>query len=702
MNPARCLLCGLLLAALAAPAPAFAASELDGWVRHLDGLVPAEAAGFKPAMVEQVRAAAEAVDEWAAYSAAQLDGTPARTLDIVRELLAAKARVDQLLDRALALRAQFGALDGKLQRDAIRSYLRVDSKLIDVSGRLRYLLSDVLNMVAAEATEPAERRQLLDLLAQYRSSIGALAVSGWLADAPAEAEKPRLLGRRLARQQAERSGSDNIQLSVLQLIASSGDASLVAAVAELLKQPQLAPELVLAAAETIRTLGLPQDVRPGSPAGLPAPAITASQLYTRLLQLDRSQLSSELAAQHAELLSWLDLRRRGGLTEDGYQLGSYKLQAGDWLLMRNPSPYNLFTDLSPGLFTHVGVVTSEQGADGIRRMVLVDLQEHGHMSAINVETFVQRSLHYVFLRHPDPAVARQMADAARSVIGNETEFDLNFRTERVLELAHQPLAGKKIRTYCAGLLLLCALQTAVDRSEFFPIIEYPAPGHTVENFKLLGMSLGKDFVSPTGALYSRKLLLVGRREPMYEPRREIEEAVYDYFGIGMDKKQLAPDPTLFNSLQFKIADAAQHSPLLAQALASASGINADADLVGAARAAAVLEMLDEVALRTSAEFDQARNAVRSEAGELATLPAAEREKMARLRERHADLVKEWEGGQLSPRELRIRLVDYYIAHGRAELDRLYFSGSSKREGEAPASNREGEAPAEPWWELNTW
>jgi hypothetical protein len=374
------------------------------------------------------------------------------------------------------------------------------------------------------------------------------------------------------------------------------------------------------------------------------------------------------------------------------------VQPGDWLLMRNPSPYNLFTDLSPGLFTHVGVVTTEQGADGIRRMVLVDLQEQGRMSTINIEIFVQRSLHYVFLRHPDPVVARQMAEAARSVIGNETEFDLNFRTERVLELAHQPLAGKKIRTYCAGLLLLCALQTPVDRHEFFPVIEYAAGGQTTENLALLGMSFGKDFVSPTGALYSSKMQLVGRREPMYEPRRQIEEAVYDYFASGLVDKKLDPAPELFDSLRFKVAAAARHSPLLAQALASASGINADADLLAAARAAAVLETLDEVAQRTSTEFDRARNAVRREASETRNLPPAAAEAEARLRREHAQLVQQWEADTLSPRNLRIKLVDYYIAQGRQEVDRQFFTGKAAAQPPTPkpaAEKPTSETPATP-------
>ena len=293
-------------------------------------------------------------------------------------------------------------------------------------------------------------------------------------------------------------------------------------------------------------------------------------------------------------------------------MGSYEVQPGDWLLMRNPSPFNLFTDLSPGLFTHVGIVTSETGSDGIKRMVLIDLQEKNHhIAATNVDLFVQRSLHYVFLRHPDPHVAQQMSEAARSVIGNESEFDLNFRTSRVLALAHQPLAGKKISTYCAGLLLLSALQTDVPREEFFPIVEVAAQGRTVENLALLGMSLGKDFISPTGALFSPKLVLVGRREPMYDPSREIEEAVFDHFGDGLVDKKLTPTVDLYNSLRMKVAAASNQNPALARAMAAAAGVAEDTDLVAAARGSAVVDTLDEVAFGASAEYVKARAALRA-------------------------------------------------------------------------------------------
>jgi hypothetical protein len=703
----RLLIPVLLVLLVGQPASTLAATpELDGWVRYLDSLLPTKAADYRIETTAKVVAAANGVDDWSAYAATRFDGTPATALGILRQLLGTKVRVDQMLDRALQQRAEFALLDAGIQRDAIRSYLRIDSKLIDLSGRLRYLLADMLFEIAGDVTDPAVRGQWLALLSEFRSSVGATAMSAWLAPTPPvapaaaqpEPSQPRGFGRRFGRRQESAAApappppavDTTIALGVLRLIAASGEASLLPRVAEFVRQPQLSPQLVLAAAETIKAVGLPQNVRPGTPTGEPSPAITAAELYDRLAQLDASRLDPTLSSRRAELMNWLDTRRRSGLTEDSYTLGTFQVQPGDWLLMRNPSPYNWFTDLSPGLFTHVGVVTTEQGADGIRRMVLVDLQEQGRMSTINVEIFVQRSLHYVFMRHPDPTVARQMAEAARSVIGNETEFDLNFRTERVLELAHQPLAGKKIRTYCAGLLLLCALQTSADRHDFFPITEYAAGGHTVENLALLGMSVGKDFMSPTGALYSSKLLLIGRREPMYEPRRQIEESVYGDFATGLVDKKLVPTAELFNSLRYKVAQAAHHSPLLAQALASASGINADADLRAAARAAEVLETLDEVARRASAEFDAARNAVRREPDELPTLPPADAAAANRYRERHADLVKLWAADQLSPRELRIRLVDYYIAQGRREIDRQFFTKQPEAQpagGGAPVSEQ---------------
>jgi hypothetical protein len=231
------------------------------------------------------------------------------------------------------------------------------------------------------------------------------------------------------------------------------------------------------------------------------------------------------------------------------------------------------------------------------------------MPATNVEIFLQRTLNYVFLRHPDPEAAKKMGQAAAAMIGNPTQFDLNFRTDRVAELKGKPLAGQKIHTYCAGLLLVCAQETSLAREAFFPITETTAGGHTKDNLAKLGLSLGNGFVSPTGALFSPQLKIVGRNEPLYEPRREVEEAIYDYFAQSLEKKDLRPSPDLFQSLRQKMAEASKGNVLLAQAISATAGVSPDVDLVSAAKAQAVVETLDDIAYGASREFQIARRAI---------------------------------------------------------------------------------------------
>ena len=261
-----------------------------------------------------------------------------------------------------------------------------------------------------------------------------------------------------------------------------------------------------------------------------------------------------------------------------------------------------------------------------------------------------------------------MGAAAASVIGNPSEFDLNFRTDRVLELAEKPLKGQKIHTYCAGLLLLCALQTGRPRAEFFPVSEACAGGKTAENLQTLGMSFGKDFVSPTGALYSSSLQLVGRREPNYDGQREVEEAIYDHFAARLAATRLTVSPDLYQSLRLKVAAAAKQSKILADALAQAAGVSKEVDLVSAARAAAVVETLDEIAYGASGQYNDALAALK--AGDPSNVQ--ESQKFQRYRQTHSGLYSLWRDGRLSPRALRIELVKYYVQQGKYQLDRRFF------------------------------
>jgi hypothetical protein len=283
----------------------------------------------------------------------------------------------------------------------------------------------------------------------------------------------------------------------------------------------------------------------------------------------------------------------------------------------------------------------------------------------------------VFLRHPDSEAARTISKTAAAMIGNPTQFDLNFRTDRIAELKGKPLAGQRIHTYCAGLLLVCAQETSLPRETFFPITETTSGGHTKDNIAKLGLSLGSGFISPTGALFSAQLKIVGRNEPLYEPRREIEEAIYDYFAQSLEKKELQPSPDLFQSLRQKVAEASKTNVVLAQALAATAGVDGQTDLASAAKAKAVVETLDEIAYGASREFQVARRAI-IDAPELAPeerakLKPDEREAIDKYRARHADLAARWDSRQVSPRALRIELVNYYVDLGRRQLDARFFS-----------------------------
>ncbi len=496
-----------------APAP----PEVDGlapWLKHLHELVPQSAADYADFDADDLAAAAAAVEQWCwLWERVAVGLSPEGQLGVVGRLHDVKQSIDRQLDNVLSLRVQFAALPADVKRhEALRRYLRSTSTLIDLSGRLRYALIDAVDAAAIRfSTQSAIQSQLIDLLMQKHSSVGAQEMADDLFDPPQTAgvEPPPPLPAPL-------------KLKVIQLIAKCGTIGEVDELAEFLLNPATPPSQVLAAAEAIRALGLPQDPRAEQDASLPQPPITAARLLDRLQQIDSAQWTPEELPRVNSLLRWLPGRVEPGLEGNTYRLGNFDVQPGDWLLMRNPSPYNLFTDLSPGLFTHVGVVTIEHSSDGKRRMVVADLPERGtSMPATNVETFLDRTLNYVFLRHPDPEVARKMGEAAAEMIGNPTQFDLNFRTDRITALAGKPLHGEKIHTYCAGLLLLCAQQTGVPRDEFFPITETTAPGHTQENLAKLGLSLGDGFVSPSGALFSQKLEIVGRCEPMYDAPREI-------------------------------------------------------------------------------------------------------------------------------------------------------------------------------------
>lgn len=604
----------------------------------------------------RVEAAARDLDQWAASLQEFRGETPAaELLSRVERVATSQRQVDDLVDQVLALRTQLVSLpDDPHRRDLVRSFLKIAARTIDLSGRVRHASVDLFDNVAvAVSGDLRDLVRLAELLRRHKSAVGAAVMTPFLVDPPPN--NPEGL----------RPISTELKLAILRLIAETGCTDALPTVARVVRASDARPEVALTAAETVRQLGLPQDALADQDPTLPKPAITADELHAIVSRLRSPRRRADLAGRRSDLLRWLDLKRQKGLTDQEYRLGRDVIRPGDWLLMRNPSPYNLFSDLSPGLFTHVGVVTVVTPPDGKRRLVVVDLPERGtRILATNVDIFVQRTLNYVVLRHSDPVVAAKMAAVAASVVGNESQFDLNFRTERVAALKGRPLAGARINTYCAGLLLLCAQETGRDPAEFFPIPDRCADGRTKENLARLGVSIPDGFLSPTGPLFAPQLAIAARREPMHSPGREIEQAVFDHFASGLKERTLSGSFDHFHALRIRLAEAARTNPLLAKALARAANVHEDMDLVSAAKTAAIVATLDEAAFGASRQFAQAWQAFMR--------PNADASATQTVRKRHADLWQRRQERRMTTADLRRALVDLYTNHGRTELDERLF------------------------------
>ena len=667
------MLCnGLLTIALfvcalsACVTPVLAQDALAG----LERAVPRTAQQCDERRVAAIAQNGQDLSNWAADLAWQLESrTAEQTLEDLGKLIHADQRVGRLLDGLINLRDQFVRLpNAPRRRTQLRNYLAITFNVIDLSGRLQFELSEAIDTASyALETSPQHFDSLLDTLTEAGLASGASTMSYVLFDPLPDTGGTPFPKRTKAK--------------TLKLMREARAPQLLGDLADFVREPNLDAELAVAAAEVIRHIGLPQNPRLNAPDDDITPPVTADELRRLLASLTIPSGDRFLAERHAEMLAWLAQRATRGVMDETYRMGSLELRNGDWLLMRNPSPYNRFTDLSPGLFTHVGVVTTEVGSDGIRRFVIVDLPERGdRIPAHNVETYLSRSLHYVFLRHTDRSVAEQMGNVALSLIGNETQFDLTFRTDRVESLKGQSLKGKLINTYCAGFLLLCAQQTERPREQFFPFSELPAGGHCVENLKTLGLSIGERFVSPTGAFFSTHMSLVGACQPLYDPTREVKEAVYDHFADSLVNRRLIASPDMKQWIVQKLAQASTTNRWLAKALARANNVSEHMDLESAAKAAAVVQVLDEIADGNMEQFAVAWEAVSTSADPQSSAENTKdttddgpaEDATAQYRQRHADLVRRWQSGALSPRELRSDLVEYYTRRGREQLDRRFF------------------------------
>ena len=353
-----------------------------------------------------------------------------------------KQEVGRSLEQMFALRVEFAKLPaGDPRNEQVRLYLRSASQLIDLTGRLHTAAREAIEVAAYHLdAQPQQFRRLLDLLSEKRATVGAEVMSYMLFDPPAGS--------------GAQPYTTQEKYQLLNLILATRHHDLLPYVAAFIRAEKN-PSLVVIAAELIHRLGLPQKPRPGGDADQPKPPILAEELHEILTRVREADLPGHLVTYRRDLLAWLQRRMERGIEEDRLRLGPMELRPGDWLLMRNPSPYNLFTDLSPGLFTHVGVVAVEQGEDGIRRFVIVDLPERGADPghARRDLSLADAALRLPAARgrrsRPHPGTGRRRHDRERIAVRSAVRDQPRDGTER--QTAARPVDPHLLRRFLAGL-----------------------------------------------------------------------------------------------------------------------------------------------------------------------------------------------------------------------------------------------------------
>jgi hypothetical protein len=645
-------------------------------IEQLERAVPRRGDTWDAARVQVIATAAHELDEWAAGQAwpspspntpspntASPNNSPPTDAQVVvrlERLVEAIARIDRCTGLFEELRSDIaGPAVKENRREPARQFLFILATLGKLQGRLRYMLHHAIENAtySLDASQPSFA-QLLELLLRHRSQAGAEEMAYMLFDPdPAEGIRPFPASRKI---------------ECLRLLAATGATGALEDLAQFLAEPNVPPELMIEAISAIRQIGLPQDLRRGGWQDEPVPPVYAAQLREILSRLVMADNAVELEQRRVDLLTWATQRTRHGVTGETFRWGINQFRGGDWILVNQLSPFRHATDLSPGLFFHAGIVTEEIGRDQKRRFLAVELPEKGDLiSATNIEAFLSRASSFTVLRHVDPQVSRDMSTAARDLIGNESQFDPSLRTDRVARLRGQSLRGQLIHSCSGGLLLLCAQSARRSREELFPMLEQPANECLVANLGQLGVPIGPQIVSPTGALFSSQMQIVGRGEPRYEPTDEIQQAILDHFLHRLCAQPLTASRDLNQTLAQHLTQVTRSAPWLSRALARADDESAYRELEAAARAAALFDTVETTAQRNARACLAAIAALQPQSGrDTGDVDRALAD--SRMLSRHQTLLRDWQDGKLNPWQLRSELVEHYIQAGTHQLDRLFF------------------------------
>ncbi|MEZ6086597.1 MAG: hypothetical protein R3C05_00905 [Pirellulaceae bacterium] len=584
---------------------------------------------------------------------------PSSTLSKSEQVFALNATVRQRIDQLWQLRVPIGQAAGTVQaRRAAAGFLKTISAWVEFSGRLRFMTREHTQQ-AVKQLPRADVKRLIASAQKHQIGVVAPAIAFVLVQPPPGNNAVPF---------------DNpTRLQLLEVIRTTREIDASASLFQLAQWPHTPDPLRLQIMKTMRAIGMPQ----GSNADASG---TAEAMLTHIEKMDASVLAPGDIELRSELKTWLDSLVEHGVTGNTFRWGSVEIRSGDWILQRNPSPYNRFTDLSPGLFTHVGIATEVVDDAGIRRIVIVDLPETGtRIQSEAADQFVSSSLHWIVLRHRRSEAAEAMGRVAAQLIGRASEFDLTFNLDLIPQQRGILSTKAPVRTYCAGFLALCAQEAGLQQDDLFPLTESPSSERCLANLEKLGMTMTQ-FISPSGPLFSSDLEIVGTRPPMYAPDNVIREAVYDRFASRMAEDEFQMHETSTQRLRQQLAEISSEYTWVRAALAKVNDVNPALDLVVAGRVATLVENLDAIADAQSQAFSDALTLVRS-SGLPANLDEESQLRMQRmltnLRSEHPEWFAKWRAGDWSMHTLRQTLVQHYCQAGRHAVDVMFFSNEDR-------------------------
>ena len=503
--------------------------------------------------------------------------------------------------------------------------------LEDLLSRLMLLERDAAGVLGDDlADAPESLLALTELFIAKKSSAAALEMAFNLVDPmPHRDEIPRSVSQ--ATPQDPITTETVLRRRLIDLVRISGQTNLLEELALLTEADGVDPLARLLAARCIEQFGVPQLARLTQPVEVPQSTVTARRIATAIERV-RPSLPPSLQTDASSLALRLQSKAvQGAAPSETMRVMGIHFQRGDWILLREATPFTVASSLHPQCYHRIALVAHEAGTDGLGRLVVIDHTNNRlgvQVSSLdNWIAFVQEhTIAWCVLRPVDALLSQMIEQSALSLaVVRSSARESNERSSVFQDRS----------CFSSGLAVTrsALAATGVNPAIFFPLQESSPEGILGDNLKRLGVDLPDSFCSPTGLLLSKACIPIAMKIQAFDSRCGIRSAVFEYFD---------------RSLCTRVVDS----------LSEHSGSKT------------ITLFLNEVADRAVAAFDTAILAIVESDDPDAAPPTDAQSESLRL---YSHLVEQWGQQQLSLAQLREEVSQHVVADAIRTLDRKFFS-----------------------------